>query len=322
MTNLESRSAENQTFSDHFILVGFSYLNKLQILLFLVFSVIYLFTVMGNLFIILLIKVNSSLQTPMYFFVVNLSFSEMCYTTSVFPQLLIHLVVEEKTISIAGCAAQMYIYFIMGLTACCLLAAMAYDRYVAICHPLHYTTILSGRTCVQLAGASWMIGILVAGAQTTLLFSQPFCGSNRVHHYYCDSQTVEKMLCNYSWKNVLVSLCMMVLFVMGPFLLIILSYIGIISTILKVSSVEGRHKAFSTCSSHLAVVTLIYGTGLLGNLIHTPSSTSDNSHLISLPYMVLTPMLNPIIYALRNKDVHGAFRNTIGKVIFSHKRRC
>ncbi|XP_074838604.1 olfactory receptor 10A4-like [Carettochelys insculpta] len=322
MTNLESRSGENQTFSDHFILVGFSYLNKLQILLFLVFSLMYLFTVVGNLFLIFLIKMNSSLHTPMYFFVVNVSFSEVCYTNSVFPQILIHLLVEEKTISIPGCAAQMYIYFIMGLTSCCLLAAMAYDRYVAICHPLHYTTILSGRTCVQLAGASWILGIVVAVAQTTWLFSQPFCGSNHVNHYYCDAQTVEKMLCNYSWKNVVMSLSRLVLFVLGPFLLIILSYVRIISTILQLSSVEGRNKAFSTCSSHLAVVTLMYGTGLLGNLIHTPSSTSDNSHLISLPYTVLTPMLNPIVYALRNRDMHGAFRNTIGKVIFSHKRRC
>nr|XP_014433566.1 olfactory receptor 10A4-like [Pelodiscus sinensis] len=321
MSNSESHAGENQTISDVFILVGFSYLNKLQILLFLVFLVTYLLTLMGNLLVILLIKLNPSLHTPMYFFLVNLSFLEICCTTSVTPQLLVHLLVEEKTISFRGCAAQVYVFDITGLTACCLLAAMAYDRYMAICRPLHYTTIMSIRVCAWLAAASWFISMSVAVAQTTWLFSQSFCGSHRIHHYFCCAPTLEKMLCTGIRKNVIVGLSVLALFIIGPFLLIVLSYVRIISTILRLPSAEGRHKAFSTCSSHLTVVTLLYGTGLLSYIKPTSSSTPESDQLISIIYTVVTPMLNPIIYTLRNKDVHGAFRNTVGKALFSHSQR-
>ncbi|XP_074838595.1 olfactory receptor 10A4-like [Carettochelys insculpta] len=317
MTNSESHARENQTILDVFVLVGFSYLNNLQILLFMVFLVTYLFTVMGNLLIILLIQLNLSLHTPMYFFLLNLSLLEICYTTSVFPQLLVHLLVEEKTISIAGCAAQMYAFSITGLTICFLLAAMAYDRYLAICHPLHYTTILSGKACAQLMGASWVIGISVAGAQTTWLFSQPFCGSNHIQHFFCFARPIEKMVCTDTWKNLIFGLVLLVLFIMGPFFLIILSYICIISTILKLQSAEGRRKAFSTCSAHLMVVTLLYGTALLSYLKPSSDSTPGSDQLVSLMYTAVTPALNPLIYTLRNKEVKGAFRNTIGKFIFS-----
>ncbi|XP_074838600.1 olfactory receptor 10A4-like [Carettochelys insculpta] len=318
MNNVQSLSKENQTISDVFILVGFSYLNKLQILLFLIFLVTYLVTLIGNLLIILLIKLNASLHTPMYFFLVNLSFLEICFTTSVTPQLLVHLLVEEKTISIVGCAAQLYVFSITGLTECCLLAAMAYDRYVAICHPLHYTTIMSTRVCAQLAGASWCISILAEVAETTWLFSLPFCGSNRIQHYFCDVRPVEKLACTDTWRNVVVGLPVLVLFILGPFLLIILSYINIISTILKLPSMEGRRKAFSTCSFHLTVVTLFYGTGLFIYLKPPSSYNPESDQLISLMYTVVTPMVNPITYTLRNQEVKGAIRNTVSKVIFSH----
>ncbi|XP_006132201.2 olfactory receptor 10A4-like [Pelodiscus sinensis] len=320
MSNSESHSGENQTTNKVFILVGFSYLNKLQILLFMVFLLTYLLTLAGNLLITLVIKVNPSLHTPMYFFLVNLSFVDICFTTSVIPQLLVHLLVEEKTISHVGCAAQMYVSTIMGLAECCLLAAMAYDRYVAICHPLHYSTIMSGRVCALLAGTSWVIGILVAVAQTTWLFSLPFCDSHRIHHYYCYAQPLETLVCTDTGKNVLVGLSMLALFVMGPFLLITLSYILIIFTILRLPSAAERRKAFSTCSSHLTVVTLIYGTGLLGYLKPTFSSNPEGDQLISLMYTVVTPMLNPVIYSLRNKEVKGAFRDAVGKAIFSRDR--
>ncbi|CAM4645757.1 unnamed protein product [Caretta caretta] len=321
MTYSEREPDENQTVSEVFILVGFSYLTRLQILLFLVFLVIYLVTLVGNLLIILLIKLNPSLHTPMYFFLLNLSFLEICYTSSVVPQLLAHLLVEQKTLSIAGCAAQMYIFTIMGLTECCLLAAMAYDRYIAICNPLHYRTIMSGQVCAQLVGASWTIGILVEVAQTTWIFSLPFCGSNRIHHFFCDIPPVIKRACTDTSKNQIVVLALSVLFIMSPFLLIILSYICIISTILKLPSVEGRRKAFSTCSSHLMVVTLFYGTALFTYLRPKSISTPEGDQLISLMYTVVTPVLNPIIYTLRNKEVKGAFRKTIGKSISSHNQR-
>ncbi|XP_008176295.2 olfactory receptor 10A4-like [Chrysemys picta bellii] len=317
----ESNPGENQTISDVFILVGFSNLDKLQIVLFLVLLVTYLLALMGNLLVILLIKLNPSLHTPMYFFLVNLSFLEICYTTSVVPQLLIHLLVEQKTITIAGCAAQMYVITIMGLTECCLLAVMAYDRYVAICHPLSYKTIMSGRACAHLVGASWIIGISVEVAQITWIFSLPFCGSNRIHHYFCDILPVLRMACTDTSKNEIMVFTVSVLLIIGPFLLIILSYICIISTIFMLPSVEGRNKAFSTCSSHLMVVTLFYGMALITYLGLKSSFTLESDQMLSLMNTIVGPVLNPIIYTLRNKDVKRAFRKTVEKSIFSHNQR-
>nr|XP_006112373.1 olfactory receptor 10A4-like [Pelodiscus sinensis] len=318
MAHSENDPGGNQTISGGFILVGFSYLNKLQIPLFLLLLVIYLLTLMGNLLVILLVKLNPSLHTPMYFFLVNLSFLEICFTSGVVPQLLVHLLVEEKTISIAGCAAQMYVNTIMGLTECCLLAAMAYDRYVAICHPLYYTTIMSGRVCAQLAGASWIIGVLVEVAKVTWLFSLPFCGSHRIHHFFCDIPPVMKKACTDTTKMKIVGFTVSVLFILSPFLLIILSYVCILSTILKLPSAEGRHKAFSTCSSHLMVVTLFYGTALITYLMPKSESTVETDQMISLVNTIVAPVLNPLIYTLRNKEVKGALRITVEKGIFAH----
>ncbi|XP_074838819.1 olfactory receptor 10A4-like [Carettochelys insculpta] len=321
MTSSESDPGGNQTITHVFILVGFSYLNELQILLFVVLLVIYLLTLMGNLLVILLIKLSPSLHTPMYFFLVNLSASEICFTSSVVPQLLAHLLVEEKTISIAACAAGMYVNAIMGLTECCLLAAMAYDRYVAICHPLHYTTIMSGRVCALLAGVSWFIGISVEAAQARWLFSLPFCGSNRIPHFFCDIPPVMQKACADTSKNELMLLIVSSLFILGPFLLILLSYVHIISTILKLPSAQGRRKAFSTCSSHLTVVTVFYGTAIITYLGPKSGSSAEGSLMISLLNSIISPALNPIIYTLRNKEVKGAFKKTVQKVVFSHHWR-
>nr|XP_006132194.2 olfactory receptor 10A4-like [Pelodiscus sinensis] len=317
MTYSLSEPGENQTISDGFILVGFSYLNELQILLFLLLLVTYPIALVGNLLVILLIILNSSLHTPMYFFLVNLSLLEICYTTNVTPQLLVHLLVEQKTISFVGCMVQMLVFTALALAECCLLAAMAYDRYVAICHPLHYTTIMNGRVCAMLLGVSWTIGLLVESAETTWLFSLPFCGSNRIPHFFCDIRPVEMMVCADVSKNEIVGLTVSALFIMGPFILIILSYILILSTILRLPSAEGRRKAFSTCSSHLIVVTLFYGTCLSTYLKPISSYTPESDHWISLIYTVVTPILNPIIYSLRNKEVHRAFRKTLEKSVCS-----
>nr|XP_006112346.1 olfactory receptor 10A4-like [Pelodiscus sinensis] len=316
-TYSESKPGENQTVSNGFILVGFSYLNELQVLLFLVLLVLYLAILIGNLLVILLIKRSPSLHTPMYFFLVNLSCVGICFTTSIFPQLLVHLLVEEKFISLAGCAAQMYVMTIMGLTECLLLAAMAYDRYVAICHPLHYTTIMSSQACAQLAGVSWLISISVEVAQTTWIFSLPFCGSNHVHHFFCDIPPVLKMACADTSKNEIMVFTVSFLFILGPFLLIILSYVLIISTIIKLPSAEGRRKAFSTCSSHLIVVTLFYGLALITYLGLRSSSSPETGQVLVLIHITVTPLSNPIIYTLRNKEVKGAFRKTMEKNIFS-----
>nr|XP_014433657.1 olfactory receptor 10A4-like [Pelodiscus sinensis] len=313
MTYSDSDPGENQTISSGLILVGFSYLGEQQILLFLVLLVIYLATLLGNLLVILLVKLHRSLHTPMYFFLVNLSFLEICFTSGSVPQLLVHLLVEEKTISIAGCAAQMYVNTIMGLTECCLLAAMAYDRYAAICHPLHYTTIMSGRVCAQLAGASWFIGVSLEVAQTTWIFSLPLCGSHRIHHFFCDIPPVMKMICADTSNISILGFFIIAFFMMGPFLMIILSYVYIISTILKLPSAEGRRKAFSTCSSHLMVVNLFYGTSLITYLWPNSSPTLENDQIVSLLNTIVSPLLNPMIYTLRNKEVKGVLSKTLEK---------
>ncbi|XP_074838708.1 olfactory receptor 10A4-like [Carettochelys insculpta] len=317
----ENNPGENKTTSEMLILVGFSYLANLQSLLFFGLLVIYLVILMGNLLVIFLIKLNPSLHTPMYFFLVNLSASEICFTSSVVPQLLAHLLVEEKTLSIAGCAAQLCVFTTMGLTECSLLAAMAYDRYVAICHPLQYTTILSSQVCALLAGASWFIGLSAEVAVTIWIFSLPFCGSSRIPHFFCDIPPVLKMACVDTSQIKILGFFVTVLFIMSPFLLILLSYLCIISTILKLPSAEGRRKAFCTCSSHLMVVTLFYGTALSTYLVPKSSSTTDNDLLISLLNTIVSPVLNPIIYTLRNAEVKGALRSTVVKGIFSHSRR-
>ncbi|KAM7150854.1 olfactory receptor 10A4-like [Macrochelys suwanniensis] len=205
----------------------------------------------------------------------------------------------------------MYIFTILGLTECCLLATMACDRYVAIG--------LSSRVCVCLVTASWVIGILVEVVQTTWIFSLPFCGSSRIHHFFCDIPPAVKMTCTDTSKIKIVFLAMSGLFIMSPFLLI-LSYICIISTIFLLLSAEGRWKAFSTCSSHL-MVTLFYGTGLITYLRPKSSYSLESDQMISLMYTVMTPMLNPIIYTLRHKEVKEAFREKVDKIIFSHSRR-
>ncbi|XP_074838668.1 olfactory receptor 10A4-like [Carettochelys insculpta] len=320
MTHSARATNGNETISDVLILVGFSFLNKLQILLFVFFLVIYLATLMGNLLVILLIILSPSLHTPMYFFLVNLSFLDICFTTSMVPQLLVHLLVEEKAISIAGCAAQVYFIDIMGVTECSLLAAMAYDRYVAICHPLRYTTIMSSRVSAYLAGASWFIGISVVVAVTTWIFSLPFCGSNLIQHFFCDLPSVMRMLCTDTSQIQILVFILSVLFAMNPFFLILLSYICIISTILKTPSTEGRHKIFSTCSSHLTVVILFYGTAMITYDTPKSSSTTESNLLFSLLNKIVSPVLNPIIYTLRNKEVKGALRNILKKSSFSHRR--
>ncbi|XP_074838674.1 olfactory receptor 10A4-like [Carettochelys insculpta] len=321
MTFSETELRGNQTISDVFILVGLSYLDKLQILLFVVLLVMYLVTMVGNLLVMLLIKINPSLHTPMYFFLVNLSFLDICFITSVIPQLLVHLLMEEKTISIARCAAQLYVFTIMGLTECSLLAAMAYDRFVAICHPLHYAIIMGSQACALLAGASWLIGISVEVAQTTWIFSLPFCGSNRIHHFFCDVPPVVKIACADVSKYQIVAFFVSAVFIIGPFLLILLSYVYIIATILKLPSVEGRCKALSTCSSHLLVVTIFYGLAMVSYLVPKSSSNPESHEMVSLLDIIVPPLFNPLIYTLRNKEMKGAFRKTIFNRIVSQNQK-
>lgn len=297
----------NQSLCTKFTFVAFSSLAELQPVLFTVFLIIYLFTVGGNLTIISLIRVTPSLHTPMYFFLVNLSLLEMCYITSVVPQMLVHLLVETKTISVGGCAAQMYVFTILGLTECCLLAAMAYDRFVAICYPLHYTLLMGPSVCWKLAAASWTTGVVVESAQTTWIFTLPFCGAGKIQHFFCDIMPVVKLACVDTSHNEIVMFSVSVLFIMSPCLLILCSYIRILVTILRIPSAAGRRKALSTRSSHVLVVSLFYGTALFTYLQPKSAHTPETDKATALMYTVVTPALNPVIYTLRNKEVKEAF---------------
>ncbi|XP_005397296.1 PREDICTED: olfactory receptor 10C1-like [Chinchilla lanigera] len=313
MSGSESMMNGNQSLCTKFTFVAFSSLAQLQPVLFIVFSIVYIFRVGGNLIIICLIWVTPSLHTPMYFFLVNLSFLEMCYITSVVPQMLVHLLVENKTITVGGCAAQMYVFAILGLTECCLLAAMAYDRFMAICYPLHYTLLMSPPVCLKLAAASWITGMVVESTQVTWIFTLPFCGTGKIEHFFCDIMPVVKLACVNTSHNERVLFVLSMIFIMGPCLLILCSYMRILVTILRIPSAAGRRKAFSTCSSHVLVVSLFFGTALFTYLQPKNSHTPDTDKATALMYTVVTPALNPVIYTLRNKEVKEAFHRVTHK---------
>ena len=301
----------NWTVVNEFVLVSFSTLSsQLQALLFLLFLTIYLVTLMGNVLIILVTTADSALQSPMYFFLRNLSFLEIGFNLVIVPKMLGTLIIQDTTISFLRCATQMYFFF-FGAAECCLLATMAYDRYVAICDPLRYPIIMGRRACGQLAAASWFSGFPVATVQTTWIFSFPFCGPNRVNHFFCDSPPVIALVCADTSLFELEALTATVLFILFPFLLILGSYVRILSTIFGMPSAEGKRKAFSTCSSHLLVVSLFYSTAILTYFRPRSSNSPESKKLLSLSYTVVTPMLNPIIYRLRNSEVKAALRRAI-----------
>ena len=303
-----------------FVLLGFSDIPNIQWILFGIFLVIYLTILMCNSIIILITKIDPALQTPMYFFLGNFSFLEICYVTVTIPRMLMDLVSQKGNISLLACATQMCFVLMFGGSECLLLTVMAYDRYVAICNPLHYTVVMNQKVCVQLVTASWLSGVPVVIGQTWQIFSLPFCGSNTINHFFCDLPPVFKLACGDTFVNEIVVYVVTVVFVTIPFLLIVASYGKIISNILKLSSARGKAKAFSTCSSHLIVVILFYGTATITYLWPKPNQSEGIGKLISLFYTVLIPMLNPIIYTLRNKDIVMALKKLLTKSLrwFDH----
>ncbi|XP_008848186.1 olfactory receptor 10AG1-like [Nannospalax galili] len=302
-----------------FILLGFSDVPHLQWILFMIFLFIYLTILMCNSIIILLTKTDPALQTPMYFFLSNFSFLEICYVTATIPRMLVDLYTRKGSISVLACATQMCFVLLLGGTECLLLMVMAYDRYVAICKPLQYSLLMNYNVCMQLVAASWISGIPVEIGQTYQIFSLHFCGSNRINHFFCDIPPLLKLACGDTFVNKIAVYVVAVVFVMVPFLLIIFSYGKIISNILRLSSAKGRAKAFSTCSSHLTVVVLFYGTASVTYLQPKPSQSEGMGKLLSLFYTILIPALNPIIYTLRNKDIMMALRNLETKLLTRSK---
>uniref|UniRef100_A0A8C8RPZ0 Olfactory receptor n=1 Tax=Pelusios castaneus TaxID=367368 RepID=A0A8C8RPZ0_9SAUR len=311
-------TAGNLTLVTHFILLGFADHPELSWLLFVVFLSCYLIALTGNLLIILITLADAALHTPMYFFLRNLSFLEISYTSVTVPKILANLVSEDKTISFLGCATQMYFLLFLGGTECYLLAVMAYDRYIAICHPLRYPVLMNQRrVCIQLAAGSWICGGLVGLGHTTFIFTLPFCGSNVINHFFCEIQPVLTLVCGDTYWNEIQIIVAAAFVIMMPFMLILMSYVRIISTILKMKSAKGRHRAFSTCSSHLTVVVLFYGTAVFIYIRPKSSYSLNVDKLLSLFYSVVTPILNPIIYSLRNKDLKDVLRKSCSRNYFS-----
>ncbi|XP_053417856.1 olfactory receptor 10A5-like [Nycticebus coucang] len=313
-------AAGNWTRVSEFILMSFSSLpTEIQLLLFLTFLIIYLVTLTGNSLIVLVTLADTTLHSPMYFFLRNLSFLEIGFNLVIVPKMLGTLLARDTTISFLGCATQMYFFFFFGVAECFLLATMAYDRYVAICSPLHYSVIMNQRTRIKLALASWFPGLPVATVQATWLFSFPFCGSNKVNHFFCDSPPVLRLVCADTALFEIYAIVGTVLFVMTPCLLILCSYTRIAAAILRIPSAKGKHKAFSTCSSHLLVVSLFYGSLSLTYFRPKSNNSPESKKLLSLSYTVVTPMLNPIIYSLRNNEVKNALSRTIHKALTLRK---
>ncbi|XP_036766810.1 olfactory receptor 5V1-like [Manis pentadactyla] len=302
----------NLTPVTHFILTGLSDLPEVRYPLFVVFAVTYQVTLMGNGAILLAIGTEKKLRTPMYYFLANLSLLDIFCPSATVPKMLDNLLTGNHSISFLGCALQLYFLVALAGTEVFLLAVMAYDRYVAICFPLRYALIMTKARCAQLAAGTWAAGFLLSLLHTVSTFRLSFCKSNRVNQYYCDIPPVVALSCSSTYMAEMLVFVVAGISGIGAFLTIIISYIYIISTILKIQSVEGKRKAFSTCASHLLVVGLFYGT-----VIFTYLRPSSNQHspararLIAMLYGVMTPMLNPMIYSLRNTEVKGALSRVL-----------
>nr|XP_033799927.1 olfactory receptor 1019-like [Geotrypetes seraphini] len=305
----------NHTEVTNFIILAFFELPEIQFLLFLVFLIIYLMSLIGNLLIIIIVCSNSHLHSPMFFFLTNLSFLEICYVTVTVPKLLAVLIAQNMIISFMHCMIQMYLFIVCTDTECYFLTAMAYDRYVAICKPLHYTIIMNKKVCFTLAIVSWTISFLNPVPHVTLISQSSFCSSNEINHFFCDITALMTLSC--SEISVIENLNYIEGSIVGftPFILTIISYVYIISAVLKIHSAKGKQKTFSTCSSHLTVVLLFYGTTFGVYLRPQSPYSMDLNKLFTVVYITAIPLLNPLIYSLRNKELKGALWKAIRRSI-------
>ncbi|KAM6159415.1 olfactory receptor 10V1-like [Rhynchocyon petersi] len=306
----------NQTGMIHFHFRPFSKLPEVQMLIFVAFLVMYLVSLSGNFSISLIIWIQHSLHTPMYFFLANLAALEIFYSSAIAPLTLASILSPQRTVvSLPGCSVQMFFFIFLGSADCILLAIMAYDHFVAICHPLHYTLIMSWRLCIQLSLGSLVLGFTLAMQLTVLIFQLPFCRSKEISLFYCDVLPVMRLACADTRVHEVTLFVVSVTVLTIPFLLITLSYVFIVAAILKISSAEGRHKAFSTCSSHLTVVLLQYGCGSLIYLCPSSSYSPERGQVVSVVYTFITPVLNPLIYSMRNRELKEALKRTMKRFL-------
>ncbi|XP_072631829.1 olfactory receptor 2A12 [Canis lupus baileyi] len=303
----------NQTWITEVILLGFQVDPKLEIFLFGFFLLFYSLTLMGNGLILGLIWLDSRLHTPMYFFLSNLAIVDMSYASSIVPKMLASLIMQKKTISFVPCILQTFLYLALAVTECMSLVVMSYDRYVAICHPLHYTVVMSWRVCIILSATCWMFSFLLALVHITLILKLSFCGPQKINHFFCQIMSVFKLACADTRLNQIVLFAGSVFVLVAPLCLVLVSYIHILLAILRIQSGEGRRKAFSTCSSHLCVVGLFFGSAIVMYMAPKSSPSQEQRKILSLFYSLFNPMLNPLIYSLRNTEVKSALRRFLGK---------
>ncbi|KAG8584032.1 hypothetical protein GDO81_008647, partial [Engystomops pustulosus] len=301
----------NQTSQREFILLGLSDVPYIQYICFALFLIMYLITLSGNVLLIVGVWINERLQTPMYFFLSNLSIIDICFSSTIVPRILMNTVSTDRSISLVGCALQMYFHMALGAAECVILAVMAYDRFVAICRPLHYLTIISKKMCIGLASIAWSAGFGGASIHVTLTFQLPFCKSHHVNHFFCEMPPFFKLSCKDTQLNEIVMYIAAQIIILFAFFLTFISYVRIISTILKIISTQGRDKAFSTCASHLLVVSMYFGPSIFMYLKPRSAQSPEIDKVMSLVYTAVTPMLNPIIYSMRNKDVTDTIKSKL-----------
>ncbi|KAF7479345.1 olfactory receptor 10G9-like [Marmota monax] len=309
----------NRSLVTTFFLTGLPHAPALDTMLFGLFLVIYILTVLGNLLILLVIRVDSHLHTPMYYFLTNLSFIDMWFSTITVPKMLMTLATPGGgAISFHSCVAQLYSFHFLGSTECFLYTVMSYDRYLAISYPLRYSSMMRGRVCALLAAGTWLSGSLHSAVQTTLTFRLPYCGSNQVQHYFCDAPPILKLACADTSAIEMVIFVNIGVVASGCFLLIVLSYVSIVCSILRIRTSEGRHRAFQTCASHCIVVLCFFVPCVFIYL--RPGSRDVMDGVVAVFYTVLTPLLNPVVYTLRNKEVKKALLKLKDKVAYSQSQ--
>lgn len=294
-----------------FILLGFSSYPWLERPLFTVVLIAYICTLLGNISIITVCRVDTRLDSPMYFFLSNLSFLDLCFTTTTIPQLLLNLWGPDKTISYGGCVTQFYMFHFLGATECVLLAVMSLDRYVAICKPLRYPAIMHQHLCVLLVVMAWLSGLANSLLQSSFTVQLPLCGNNKVDNFLCEVPVMIKMSCADTTFNVAMLSIIGTVYSLLPLSLILASYVFIVASVLRIRSSEGKKKAFNKCGAHVMVVSLFYGPVISMYVQPSATNSQDKDKLMSLFYSLVTPMLNPFIYTLRNKDMKGAMRRLL-----------
>lgn len=317
MKHPENYHIQNQSIVTEFIILGFTHSSRVQLAIAVIFLLIYIVTLLGNVLILLLIFTDSNLHSPMYFFLRNLSFIEVCYVSVTIPTVLNAYFSESDRISFVGCATQMYFFLFLGTAECYLLAVMAYDRYAAICNPLHYSAIMSMSACTKMVAGTWISGILLSLANTSYIFSLPYCGPNEIDHFFCDTPPVISLACADTSMVETDLFAYTVMVVIVSFIIVLISYTRIVHAILHIRSSAGRKKAFSTCASHITSVCLFFGTGAFMYLRPKSSHSPESDKIIALLYSVITPLLNPVIYSLRNQEVKSSLQKLMNRNIIT-----